>query len=57
MNEALLAVKTFMHAGRHVSKGGALIGGFAADHRDAAFALGQAKVWLSYVARLAQRTE
>ncbi len=57
LNAVLLAVKTFMHSGRHVSRSGAASGGFAVDHRDAEFALAQAKVWLSYFARIAQKTD
>lgn len=52
LDEALAAAKMFMHSGRHTSKTGELVGEFAVDHRDAAFALAEAKVWLSYIARL-----
>lgn len=52
LNDALKYAKEYMHGGRHVSVAGAQPGGFAVDHRDAEFALGQTKVWLSYIARL-----
>ncbi len=56
LNDALRTAKDFMHEGRHVSKSGASEGAYAVDHRDAAFALGQAKVWLTYLSRLLQRS-
>jgi hypothetical protein len=52
LNAALRAAKEYMHSGRHVSKAGELEGTYPVDHRDAAFALGQAKLWLSYISRL-----
>jgi hypothetical protein len=54
LNESLLATKKFLHAGRHVSGAEELDREFAVDHRDAAFALAQTKVWISYVAHLLQ---
>ncbi len=41
-----------MHNGRHVSKAAQSERPCPVDHRDAAFALGQAKVWLSYISRV-----
>lgn len=52
LDAALKSAKMFMHAGRHISTAAGAKGGFAVDHRDAAFALAQAKVWLSYIAKL-----
>jgi len=54
LDEALKYAKAYMHSGRHVSGASGQSGGFAVDHRDAAFALGQTKIWLSYIARLLQ---
>lgn len=56
LNEALRTAKEYMHSGRHVSKGAEQAGLYPVDHRDAAFALGQAKLWLAYVSRLRQRS-
>jgi hypothetical protein len=53
LNESLKDVKGFMQGGRHVAEAGRSDGDFAVDHRDAAFALGQTKIWLSYIAHLA----
>ena len=50
LNNALRDITLYMHAGRHVSP--SADGEFDVDHRDAAFALGQTKLWLSYIARL-----
>lgn len=55
LNEALRTAKEYMHNGRHVSQAGASEGAYPVDHRDAAFALGQAKLWLAYVSRLLQK--
>ena len=55
LNEALRTAKEYMHNGRHVSKADQLEGAYPVDHRDAAFALGQAKLWLSYISRLLQK--
>ena len=52
LNDSLREVKAFMHGGRHVAEAGPSDGEFAVDHRDAAFALAQTKVWLSYISRL-----
>jgi hypothetical protein len=53
LNEALRPAKEYMHSGRHVSEGAAGQAGlYPVDHRDAAFALGQAKLWLGYVSAL-----
>jgi hypothetical protein len=45
------AVDYFQH-GRHVSKTGPQQGEFAVDHRDAEFALGLAKMFLAYCAKI-----
>lgn len=42
----------YFHAGRHVSKAGPMEGEFPVDHRDAEFALGLAKLSLTYMAKL-----
>lgn len=55
LNEALRTAKKYMHSGRHVSRGNEVEGSYPVDHRDSAFALGQAKLWLGYISRLLQR--
>jgi hypothetical protein len=52
LDELLVKAKTYLHAGRHISKTGARLGDFDVDHRDAEFALGMTKMVISYVARL-----
>jgi hypothetical protein len=56
LNKALRSAKEYMHSGRHVAESGASEGAYSVDHRDASFALGQAKVWLSYISHLLQRS-
>lgn len=51
LDDALSAVKSYLNSGRRVSSSPVEQDIFSVDHRDAAFALGQTKVWLSYVAR------
>jgi hypothetical protein len=46
----------YFHLGRHVSKTGPDQGDFPIDHRDAEFALGLAKMLLSYSALLLVET-
>lgn len=55
LNDALRTAKEYMQNGRHVSKAGELEGEYPVDHRDAAFALGQAKLWLTYIGRLLRK--
>jgi hypothetical protein len=52
LDELLVTAKTYLHAGRHVSRTGTRLGDFDVDHRDAEFALGMTKMAVSYVARL-----
>ncbi len=52
LDDLVIETKNFLHSGRHVSKGGPVQGGFAVDHRDAAFALVMTKAWVVYTARL-----
>jgi hypothetical protein len=55
LNDALRDAKAYMNSGRHVSATGEQLGEYPVDHRDAAFALGQAKVWLSFITHLLQK--
>jgi len=51
--DALLRqAKVYMHAGRHPTKEGVMLGHFNVQRRDADFALAQTKVWLTYISRL-----
>jgi hypothetical protein len=52
VDKALIAFRTYLQSGRHVSTSGDSDGQFPVDHRDADFALSQTKLWLTYVARL-----
>jgi len=52
VNDLLLQTMTYFHTGRHVSKSGPQQGEFPVDHRDAEFALGLAKLFLAYTAKL-----
>ena len=49
LDDALRGFRTYLHSGRHVMDSE---GVFPVDHRDSAFALSQAKLWLTYIARL-----
>ncbi len=55
VDELLKQTNAYFHAGRHVSKSGPQQGEFPVDHRDAEFALAQAKLLLSYIAKLLVR--
>ena len=57
VDRALLAFRNYLQSGRHVSTSGDSDGQFPVDHRDASFALSQAKLWLGYVARLLATAE
>ncbi len=52
VDELLKQAVGYFHAGRHVSRGGPLHGEFPVDHRDAEFALGLAKMFLAYCAKI-----
>ncbi len=52
VDQLLREAVAYYHAGRHVSKSGPQQGEFPVDHRDAEFALAQAKLLLSYTAKL-----
>jgi hypothetical protein len=52
VDNLFLAAKTYFHSGRHTIKFGDQQGMFAADHRDAVFALGLARLFIAYTARL-----
>jgi hypothetical protein len=56
VDKALLAFRSFLQAGRHVSPSGVSEGEFPVDRRDSEFALLQTKAWLTYVARLLANT-
>ena len=55
LDDALRTAKAYMNSGRHVSATGEQMGEYPVDHRDAAFTLGQAKLWLSYISHLLQK--
>ncbi len=56
VDELLKQANAYFHAGRHVSKSGPQQGEFAVDHRDAEFALGMAKMFFGYTAKLLTRS-
>lgn len=56
LDELLAKTTSYFHAGRHVSKSGPQQGEFPVDYQDAEFALGVAKLWMAYIAKLLAET-
>jgi hypothetical protein len=56
VDKLFFAAKNYLNSGRHTIRSGPQQGEFAADHRDAMFALGLARLCISYTAQLLVET-